>query len=501
MKNYQNLLAFAKKIALLSSTEALLSWDMETYMPKLGAEYRSDQVALLATLIHEKKSSKKFSSLLNSCIDVQSGDYKISDLDEDQKAALREWRKDFQKTIKLPKKFVEKFAKTTSTAINVWAQAKKQNDFQLFLPHLEKIVQLNIQKASLLGFDEDPYDALLDLFEPEMKVKKLDPIFFNLKNFLIQLLQKIQSKAQVNDSFLNDDYPADLQIKIGKKLFSLLQIDENNCRLDLSVHPFSTSIGPKDVRMTSRIQKDLMSNLFSILHESGHSIYDMQLPKEYYGSPLSEAVSLGIHESQSRTWETLIGKSKSFCSLLLPILKEFCNNLKNISINDFYRAINKVSPSFIRVEADEITYPLHIIVRYEIEKDLINKRIKAKDVPHFWNEKMEKYLTIKPKNDAEGALQDIHWSMGSIGYFPTYALGNIYAAHFFEGLKRDLPNYQQIIERGEFNIIKKWLFENIHRFGRKYSGEQLALRVTKEPLSEKAYTRYLNEKYSVIYGF
>lgn len=502
MKKYNDLLAFSKKTALLGSTESLLSWDMETYMPKLGAEHRSDQLALIATLVHEKRISKKFYKLINDCIDLQTGEYKNNDLPDDKKAALKEWRKDFLKTSKLPKKFIEKFSRTTSNAINAWALSKKENNFKTFLPHLEKIVQLNIQKASLLGYQDDPYDALLDLFEPEMTVKKLDPLFSNLKNALIDLLQKIQNKNQLADGFLQTDCSDEVQIKIGKKLLSLLQIDENNCRLDLSVHPFSTSIHPSDVRMTTRLQKkNLMSNLFSILHESGHSIYDMQLPKEEYGSPLCEPISLGIHESQSRTWETLIGKSRDFCALLLPILKSFLDDFKEVSLNNFYQAINKVTPSLIRVEADEVTYPLHIIVRYELEKDLINKRIYPKDLPSYWNEKMEKYLNIKPKSDSEGVLQDIHWSMGSIGYFPTYALGNIYAAHFFQGLKRDLPNYKEIIQTGQFNPIKTWLLENIHKFGRRYSADELALRITRENLNEKAYIRYLNEKYSEIYGF
>lgn len=502
-KKFEKLFQESKKISSLQSILQLISWDQETYMPKKAIESRSEQLSTLASYVHERKTSKEYKELLSELIDLETGNYKISNLSLQEKAALREWRKEYLNLSRLPSSFVEKFTKTTSQAIEVWAKARKTNNFDLFEPFFQKIVNLNIEKSKILGFKKHPLDPLLDAYEPNMTVEQLDPLFSKLKEGLVSILQKIQKRPQVKDDFLHQKFPAEKQELLNKKIMGFLSIDPEVCRLDLSTHPFSCGIHPTDVRMTTRISEDfLTSNVFSVLHESGHAIYDMNLPSKYFGSPICEAISLGIHESQSRWWETIIGKSSTFSSFFFPEIKKiFHAEFANVSLSDYYKAINKVEPSFIRTEADEVTYCLHVILRYEIEKALIEGSLLVKDIPGVWNEKMQSYLNITPPTDSLGCLQDIHWSMGNIGYFPTYALGNINAAQFFEQFKIDHPTYKEKISKGELLFIREWLKSNIHDFGKTYSANDLILKITKKALSSEAYLAYLNEKFSEIYGF
>ncbi len=502
-KKLEKIFNFSKKISTLQSMQQLIAWDQETYMPKKAINCRSEQLSLIATLIHEKKTCEEYKNLLNELIDIKTGSYKIEGLDLKEKASLREWRKEYINLSKLPSSFVEKFSQTVSQSIDMWAKARSSNDFAMFQPFLQKIVDLNKEKARILGYKKHALDPLLDASEPEMTVEKLDIIFPELKKGLIILLQKIRSCKQVKDDFLHEKFPSEKQKELNKRILDILPLDQDMCRLDISTHPFSTGIHPEDVRLTTRIAEDFLpSNIFSVLHESGHAMYDMDLPASYFGSPICEAISLGIHESQSRWWETLIGKSYSFCCFLFPEIKKyFPKELANVSVADFYKAINKVESSFIRVEADEVTYSLHVIIRYEIEKALMEGSLAVKDVPHAWNEKMKEYLSITPPTDSLGCLQDIHWSMGSIGYFPTYTLGNLNAAQFFEKFKQDNPHFKEKLTRGDLAFIKEWLKENIHKYGKTYSAEELCIRITGKKLSCSAYLNYLNEKYSEIYGF
>jgi carboxypeptidase Taq len=502
-KKLEKLFKESKNISTLQSIQQLISWDQETYMPKKAIDSRSDQLSALATLIHKKKTSEEYKKLLSELIDIETGNYKIEGLDLKEKASLREWRKEYLNLSKLPSSFVEKFAQTVSQSIDMWAKARHSNDFAMFEPFLQKIIDLNKEKAKILGYKKHPLDPLLDSSEPDMTVDKLEKIFPELKKGLIVLLQKIKSRNQVKDDFLHQKFSQEKQIAFNQKLLKILPIDQDICRLDISNHPFSTGIHPEDVRITTRIAEDFLpSNIFSVLHESGHAMYEMNLPVKYFGSPICEAISLGIHESQSRWWETLIGKSYSFCDFLFPeIKKHFPHEFAKVSVLDFYKAINKVESSLIRVEADEVTYSLHVIIRYEIEKALMEGSLATKDIPKTWNEKMKQYLSITPPTDSLGCLQDIHWSMGAIGYFPTYTLGNINAAQFFEKFKLDHPSYKEKLSVGDLAFIKDWLKENIHQYGKTYSADEICMRISGKKLSSESYLKYLNEKYSEIYGF
>jgi carboxypeptidase Taq len=411
--------------------------------------------------------------------------------------AVKEWKRTHLQEIKIPSAFVKTFATVCSKATHVWAEAKKHNKFSLFAPHLQKIVTLCRKKADFLGFQGHPYDALLDLHEPGMTVAELTPLFGRLKASLTALLKTLTSKPKIRAPFLECQYPHDKQMQFGHILLEAMGFDPETSRLDLSSHPFCSGLSIKDTRMTTRIHSNLItSNIFSVLHEGGHGLYNKGLPSHEFGTPLCENSSLGIDESQSRWWETLIGRSLPFWTHFYPKLQHiFPEQLSSVALEDFVIGINSAQPSFIRVEADEVTYCLHIVLRFEIEKALIEGSLEVKDIPQLWNEKMKAYLGILPQTDAEGCLQDIHWSLGSIGYFPTYALGNIYAAQFFTAFEKTHPDWQKKLSQGDLSFIRAWLYENIHRHGRLYTPHELVHRIAGQPLSEKPYIAYLERKY------
>jgi carboxypeptidase Taq len=499
--NYNKLHQISKTTSILSSIHGLLEWDQETYMPHSAIGIRALQIETIATFIHKHKISPKFSKALAKLVNLDTGEILDDDLTEAQIASVREWRRDYLKAAKLPPSFVKTFAKTTSNAIHAWAKAKKHNNFREFSPHLEKIVNLCRKKADILGFKEHPYDALLDLYEPEMTTAYLVPLFSKLKASLTTLLKAIHTSAEIPRDFLFDHFSNTKQIHLAHQLLQAMGLEQSICRLDQSSHPFCSVIHPKDTRLTTRIHPAyLMTNIFSVIHEGGHGLYNMGLPEEHYGSPLGEQISLGIDESQSRWWETLIGRSLSFWRHFFPILQEhFPEQLSTVYLDDFYRAINVVKPSFIRTDADEITYSLHIIVRFEIEKELIEGSLKVKDLPEAWNSKMREYLGISPTNDGDGCLQDIHWSMGGIGYFPTYTLGNLYASQFFAVFEKDHPSWKEKVSKGELGFIRQWLHEHIYKFGRQYTPQEIVMRISGQPLSEQPFVAYLEKKFKHIY--
>lgn len=496
-KLYQNLHKLSYKASLLSGISHLISWDQETMMPKDACSIRGEQLEILAGMIHEAKTSKKFQVALSKLIDLKTGKVKSNDFSKRQKAALKLWRRDFLKEVALPKKFVEDFTKLTSQAQIVWAHAREENTFHHFAPYLDRIVQMNKEKAKLYGYEQHPYDALLDCFEPGFTTKEVESLFDKLKKTLIPLIKKIGTYPKVDDRFLYGKVSQEKQMEMGRALLKGIGYDMSKGRLDLSTHPFSSASHPTDSRITTRIHPSfLMSNLSAVLHEAGHGLYEMGLPIEEYGSPLGEAVSLGIHESQSRFFETRIGLSKAFWSHYLPLLKKtFKGPLEKVSLDSFYRAINHVEPSLIRIEADEVTYNLHIILRFEIEKALIEGNLDVRDIPEVWNQKMEHYFGIKPTSNKEGCLQDIHWSMGAFGYFPTYTLGNIYASHLFLGFERDHPDWEKKLAKGEMLFIKEWLHHNIYKYGREFDSKELLEKATGKKLSSDAYTDYLKQKF------
>jgi carboxypeptidase Taq len=497
---YDLLSDLSREIATWSTISNLLEWDQETYMPTDAIEFRSSQNGLVTSHAHKLKTSSKYTKLLGNLINIETGEILDPSLSAPQKAALKAWRRDYLRSIKLPSSYVKNLVTTTTKASSAWAEAKKASNFKKFAPHLEKIVKLNQKKATYLGYKESPYDALLDLYEPDSTCTKLTPLFDSLKTGLKTLLHKITSIPQHDASFLKQNFDPTAQFEFSKTLLAAMGFQAETSRLDLSNHPFCMAIHPTDIRMTTRIHEDdIMSNLFSALHEGGHGLYGKNLPIQFFGTPLGEQISLGIDESQSRFWETRIGRSRPFWHHFLPLLQTAFPQLKDVSLDQFYFAINTITPSFIRVEADEVTYTLHVILRFEIEKMLVEGSLKVKDVPKVWNQKMQELLGITPPTDSLGCLQDIHWSMGSMGYFPTYALGNLYAAQLFEKFAHDHPDWESKVSQGNLTFIREWLKTHIHQYGRQYTPGELIEKVTGKPLSEKPYLDYLNAKYGKIY--
>ncbi len=498
---YERLHALSKAASVLHSIETLLEWDQETYMPKGAIELRSLQLEMLASLVHRQATSKAFAKALSALIDIKTAEIVDTSLSAPQIAALHQWRRDYLQMVKLPNAFIKRFAKTTSAASHAWQTAKEHNDFAAFAPHLEKVVALSRKKAEYLGSQEHPYDALLDLYEPNLKTSFLTPLFSKLKNSLTQLLKELSGRPPIPDAFLYQNCPKHQQMDFAHKILHKMGFVPATSRLDLSAHPFCNGIHPKDTRMTTRVHpENIMENLGAVMHEGGHGLYQMHLPAEHFGSPLCQPISLGIHESQSRWWETLIGQSYAFWEHFFPLLqKEFPAQFGSILLRDFYRAVNRVKPHFIRVDADEVTYNLHVIIRFEIEKELIEGTLKVKDIPEAWNGRMREYLGICPEYDGQGCLQDVHWSLGFIGYFPTYTLGNLYAAQFFEAFAKKHPDWKEKVSHGSLDFIRDWLKENIHRYGRQFGAGELCEKVTGKPLSQEPYVNYLSSKYRELY--
>lgn len=499
---YNDLKKFGRKTSIWNSIEHLLHWDQETYLPKAAIAYRGQQIEEISHTVHKLKTSSAFAKLLGQLIDLESGEIVFDSLSQRQMIALKRWRKDFLQSKKLSSGFVKKFATLTSASCHVWADARKNQSFKDFSPYLKKIVEMTRKKADLLGYQHHPYDALLELYEPDVHTSQLNPLFSNLKMELSSLLKQISRSPQVDTTFLKQEFPKQGQKHFLDLLLEKMGFVKDTYRLDESNHPFCSRITPLDTRMTTRIDTDNLSMaVFSTLHEAGHAIYEIHFPDEEYGTPLGEAVSYGIHESQSRIWETIMGQSLPFWTHFFPILQNlFQEEMRFVTLNQFYRGINEVSPSFIRIDSDEVCYSLHIILRFEIEKKLIEGSLTVKEIPEFWNESMRTYFGIAPSNDAEGCLQDIHWSLGYFGYFPSYALGNLYAAQFYKGFEKDHSNWKDLVSDGNLLVFSNWLKKNIHEHGREFSSAELLKRASGETVSIDPYVGYLKKKYNEIYN-
>ncbi len=500
-KHFTALRELSTEIQQLQSILTLLYWDQETHMPPGGNVPRAEQVGLLHSIIHEKKTGQKFKLHLEKLVSLSSSKVKVKNLSMQQKVMVREWEKDFRRHTKLPTDFVKEFSQVSAEAVPIWANAKKGDDFKMFAPFLSKIVSLVRQKAEFFGFEEHPYDALLQTYEPCMSAKKVGVIFEGLQKELVSLLNKIKGAKAVDNRFLHHKVGEAKQKEIGDLTLSILPIEPTYTRLDLSNHPFSLALHPHDSRITTRILPNhFLSNIFSILHESGHSLYEMGLSLETWGTPLSEPVSLSVHESQSRWWECFIGRSFPFWKFFYPKLqKKLPSLLKGVPLERFYRSANRVTPTLIRVEADEVTYCLHVILRFELEKELITGKLNVHDLPDAWRAKMKELLGVEPKSDREGCLQDIHWALGDFGYFPTYALGNLLAANLFAAFAKQHADWEKRVEEGDFVFIKEWLKENVHQWGRTYNLEELAKKVGKKPFSETPFCSHLKKKYEGLY--
>jgi len=491
-----------REVMILSHVGSALGWDQETYMPEAGISERSEQIALIQGLVHKKVTDPEVGGFLEDlgCSgENPGGDDALEPL---ARAFLRVVHREYTRAVKLPESLVTELARSASLSQAAWIRARKNDDFQSFVPYLEKMLNLNLQKAECLGYDEHPYDPLLDEYEPWMKTAQVRKVFSGLKDYLKGLLGRIAEANQVDDGFLRREYPVDRQEAFGKIVLSDMGFDPARGRMDVSAHPFTTTLGYDDVRITTRYKADFFkTSIFGIIHEAGHALYELGFGEDIRDNILAQGTSLGIHESQSRTWENIVGRSRAFWKGYLPGLKEFFpDQLSGIDVEKFYRAVNKVEPSLIRVEADEVTYSMHIILRFELETALLEKNLTVTDLPAAWNDGMKDLLGIVPPSDADGVLQDIHWPMGAFGYFPAYALGNLYGAQFYRKMKDDIPDLEASIEKRELKPVLDWLRKHIHSAGSVYTAPELVRKVTGRELSTEDFTEYLEEKYTGIYG-
>ena len=504
-KELEKLISLDKERVMIAHMSALLSWDRETHMPSGAAEDRARQIAYLEGLAHEKAVNPEIGDLLEALGSTDENPLGDSSLDSSARAFLRILRRFHSRETKLPADLVTETAEAESLAQCAWVDARAGNDFASFLPHLERVLALKRRAADCLDPSKPAYDVLLDLFEPGSDEASLRKVFTALRGDLVSLLNKIRSRPQVDDSFLHRRCPEAAQAAASRYFMEVLGYDMRRGTLDTTAHPFTTTLGPSDVRITTRYDEtDFLSGLFSTIHETGHALYEqgIAVPAEYRGTCLSDGASMGVHESQSRMWENVVGRSREFWSREYPALKAVLGEtLSGVSLESFVRGINKVEPAYIRTEADEVTYGLHIILRFEMESELFSGRLAACDVPAAWNARTKELLGFVPPDDARGCLQDVHWSEGLFGYFPSYALGNLYAAQFLGKMRADVPDMDDRIRSGEYFAVLDWLRANVHAPGASYLPDELCRRVTGEPLDARYFLEYLTRKYSEIYGF
>lgn len=498
---YQQLTTHWKEANLLGSCASVLGWDERTYMPKAGADLRGEQMALLARMVHEQTTSPHIGELLNEA----ENDSSLKNGDSREAANVREIRRAYDRSVKLPESLVMEIARVSIQAQQVWQQAREDDDFSLFQPWLEKIVHLKRQEVDAVGYPDDgvPYDALLDEYEPGATTADVTAVFAELREALVPLIEAIQSSGRKAPSeIITREYPVEQQANFSQKAAAAIGFDLQAGRIDTTTHPFCSGMGPGDCRITTRYDPHHFSQaFFGILHEAGHGIYEQGLSKDDFGLPTGTACSLGIHESQSRLWENQVGRGRPFWEHFFPQAQQvFPGSLSDVSLDDFYFAINESVPSFIRVEADETTYNLHIILRFELEQAMIAGDLSVADVPGAWNEKCQKLLGLTPKSNAEGCLQDIHWSGGGIGYFPTYTLGNLYAAQLMEKAREDLGDIDQDFRDGQFLRLKDWLNKHVHQPGLQWRANELCERITGKLLSPKPLMDYLKGKYQPLYN-
>ena len=496
---YDEFLRRAREEALLDSCQALLGWDELTYMPPGGVAARANQLAYLAGLHHEKATDPRIGELLAA---VEGSDLASEPLSA-AAVNVREIHRIYNRLVRLPRALVEELARIAPLAQQQWATSRQEADFASFCPWLEKIVALQRQEAECLGYEHGPYDALLENYEPGARAADIARLFTALRAELTPLIVAIAgSRRRRKHAILKRNYPVERQHAFAMDAASALGFDFQRGRVDTSVHPFSAHIGPGDCRIAIRYSSNYFSDaFFALLHEVGHGLYEQGLDPEHEGTPLGSISSVGLHESQSRLWENQVGRSRPFWEHFFSQAKSaFPAALGDVSLDNWLFAINDVRPSFIRVEADEATYNMHIILRFELEQGLVSGDLKPADVPGAWAEKFRKFFDLAPPSDAQGSLQDIHWSFGGIGYFPTYTLGNLYAAQFMEQARTDLPNLDTEVRRGEFSGLKKWLNDKIHAHGQRWRARDLCRRVTGRDLSPAPLMRYLKGKYAELYG-
>ena len=494
MKYYNDYINHLRKIYDVYMSMSVLNWDMETHMPKNGNRFRAQQLSTLAQIAYDLETDDKYAKLLEKLTLDKS-------LDNDQKRNVFLSNKQFLKKQKYSGQFIQRQSNLISQAFKDWRIAREKNDFTLFRDSLEEIIKLRKEESELLGYSNHPYDALLDKYEPDLTTKDVDLIFEDVKDHLVPFISKITNKNHIDDSFFYQHFDKQKQWDFGIDLLKQMGYDFDSGRQDISVHPFSTHFSPQDARVTTRIDENNLSDMiWSCIHEGGHALYEQGILSENYGTPLGNSISLGIHESQSRLWENHVGRSLPYWKNNYSLLQSlFPEKLKNIDYKMFYKACNNVKSSLIRTNADELTYHLHVLIRYEIEKGLIEGSIQVDELPSKWNSLYKKYLYIDVPSDSMGVLQDIHWSHGSFGYFPTYTIGSFYAAQFYSQASSEISNIESKIEKGDTKELLKWLREKIHKHGERYGAKDLCKRITGEKLNFKYFMSYATKKYSKIY--
>jgi carboxypeptidase Taq len=504
--NYDKLLAKAKQVIILDTVQSLVHWDMQTKMPPKGINLRSQQLAMLSQLEHQISTDPELEKLLSQI--EKHPDY--DSLKELQKRNVYLIRKHYDEQTKLPEKLVVETARQQAITVDVWKKAKAAKKFSMFQPELEKLLKLRRQAAEILmevKGTKTPYDALLDIFEPKMPAPMISDLFKDLRNGLVLIMNKcLDSPNQPNASFLNRKVPIDMQRNISSELAEFIGYDVTSPkaggRIDETEHPFTTGYFD-DVRITTHYYEDnLASSLFSILHEGGHAMYEQNLNPEWVYQPIGTGCSLGFHESQSRFVENIVGRSREFWTYFYPKLRQLTGTVfSDIALEDFVKAINQVTPSKIRVEADEVTYCLHVIIRFEIEQELIPGKINVTELPEIWNQKYKDYLGVDIENDSEGVLQDTHWASGYFGYFPTYALGNVYSGQLLANLNKDMPTWKDQIKKGNFQSVKNWLTKTVHEAGDLYDPADLIKKIAGERINVNPYLQYLDQKYAWVYDY
>ncbi len=497
---YDRLVAYARETALLSSIEGLVYWDEQTGLPAKAAAYRAEQGAYLAGKVHRRRTAPEVGEWLEELADSELA----SDPASDSGCVITQIKRRRDKLVKVPAALVEEIARTGSQSHHAWAAARKADDFSSFQPWLEKMLDLRRQQAAAVGFAEggSPYDALVDEYEPGETAESVAQVLGGLSDELSPLVAEIvESGRKAPSEILDRSFPVAQQKTFGRRAAAAIGFDFSAGRLDETTHPFCGEAGPLDVRLTTRYDEhEFADGFFSILHEAGHGLYEQGLPADCFGLPTGESISLGIHESQSRLWENLVGRSRGFWQHFYPPLqKSFPGALEGVSFDDWMFAVNESQPSLIRTESDEATYSLHVVIRFELERAMVEGDLAVADLPGAWNEAYTQRLGVTPPSDANGVLQDVHWSEGMFGYFPTYALGNLYAAQLFDAAERDLGGQDAAFAAGEFGPLLGWLRENVHQVGQRLTAAQLVEKVTGEPLSHAPLMRRLRAKFGEYY--
>jgi carboxypeptidase Taq len=487
------------EISDLNRAAFVLAWDQETYMPPGGINHRADQLTTLRRIAHVRFTADEVGELLEqAAVEVGSMPF-----DSDDASLVRVTRRDYEHARKLPLDLVAEVARAGAMARPVWQKARNDADFKLFAPYLEKNVELNRRVADALGYKDRPYDALLDRTEPGLTTDQLEGIFAELKRAIVPLVGDVARHADtLDDSVLHRSFDPDLQLEYALQAVAKLGYDLERGRQDVSAHPFTISFGTGDVRITTRVTRDFFNEcLFGSIHEAGHGMYNQGIGVNLDRTPLSSGASPGVHESQSRLWENLVGRSAAFWRYFYPSLRDtFPGPLKGVDEEDFFRAVNKSYPSLIRVEADEVTYNLHILLRFELENEMLEGSLKVRDLPEAWNARFKSYLGIDVPNDREGVLQDIHWSGVSFAQFPAYTLGNLMGAQLMERVRSEVPGLDDHLENGEFGVLLEWLRNNVYVHGRKFTPNELIEKVTGKPLTSGPWIAYVRQKFGALYG-